>query len=343
MSADHTSLNSQVSQYLNIDLHLSDLEQDDIPLLDVKPIIDKRSFSHPVRDSTKQISVPTRFKELEQSTTSTNQCPFCSKTFQHSGSLGRHLDKQKGSPLHPIDEINKLRANVARRGDPESVKARLLERRKEYNRRDYVKQKNRVRRQIQHRYEKVKNNHLMKFYRKISIPKVPVVPSFAFLVLSFLPNSLWPSDPPTAETYRILTTHLENDDIKKKLAVFNPNTNIPWNEKVTISFENWQTLPLAAKREIWNREQRRIAQELLGNLTYFDFAVRKDWATHLMNEKKEQIDVDDISSDEDKFKLVEDAGDKLEDKYKLDDAELAAVAAAAAAAVKGYTEDQGLS
>lgn len=304
---------------------------------------------------------------LKMDTPPTRICPFCSKTFQHQGSLGRHLDHQKGNELHPASEVAKLRGKVARRGNPDEVRARRVERSREYNRRDYVKEKNRVRRQLQARFQKARDAELRRFYRRIALPSVPAVPTFPFMVLMFLPCALWPQDPPTAETYRMLREYLEEKEgVRERVAFLgssgankaqdettpvgqtseresdndflnlstletqaaqdtqnaaNRDALAQWLERLKVAFESWQGRSAEARTEIWQREQRAITRQLLGDLTYFDYAVRENYARHLMVRKREEEG--------------ESGGGKGE-YDKLDEADLAAVAAAAAAAVKGY-------
>lgn len=351
--ADHTELNTQVSQYFQtIKQYTNDSGFDDGTgvELDLSGLDNANDVEEDTSDYSQLVNVELRPKEtirkrvvkqqqsqqntpsnlvmkMETRNSSARICPFCSKTFQHSGSLGRHLDHQKGNELHPIEEIEKIRANVARRGNPDEVKARRVMRSREYNRRDYVKEKNRLRRQLQSKFQKAKDNELMRFYRRINVPIVPRVPTFPFLVLMFLPSRMWPHDPPTAETYRMLRSFIqENGDISDKIRFLGGEDNNTqdvdkWLEKIEISFENWQGRTQVSKNEIWQREQRTVFQEVLGGLTYFDYAVRDNYAKHLMNVKKQEM----IKMESEKSEYD-----------KLDDEELAAVAAAAAAAVKGY-------
>lgn len=222
---------------------------------------------------------------------SKNQCQFCGKTFQQAGSLGRHLDTQKGNELHPVDEIEKIRSNVARRGNPDAVKARRQKRSKEYNRREYVKEKNRIRRKATSKLSRVKESYQMKFYRKISHPVLPSHPSFPRLVLFFLPPNTWPHDPPTTQTFKTLVMWLEkNNDVRSRVPFLNEGLTINGClEKLSVSFESWQKLSTEDKKDMWNREQRVILQQSLGNLTVFDFAIRDNWAKHLMHEKKYEL------------------------------------------------------
>lgn len=234
----------------------------------------------------------TQLKSETPSDNSKRECRFCGKTFQHAGSLGRHLDNQKGNELHPLEEVEKIRSNVARRGDPEAIKARRLQRSKEYNRREYVKEKNRLRRKFTSKLSRVKESYQMKFYRKINHPTLPTHPSFPRMVLFFLPPNAWPHDPPTAQTFKTLVMWLEsNQEVQLRIPHLTKSSTVQNHlEKLTIGFENWQTLSTEDKKDMWIREQRAVFQQLLGDLSIFDFAIRDNWAKHLMEEKKAEID-----------------------------------------------------
>lgn len=247
----------------------------------------------PQQQLTVPISTVQKNIKAESLDTSKRECQFCGKTFQHAGSLGRHLDNQKGNELHPLKEVEKLRSNVARRGDPEAIKARRLQRSKEYNRREYVKEKNRLRRKYTSKLSRVKESYQMKFYRQINHPTLPTHPSFPRMVLFFLPPNAWPHDPPTAQTFKTLVLWLEsNQDVQIKIPHLNKNSTLQNHlEKLTIGFENWQTLSTEDKKDMWIREQRTVFQELLGDLSIFDFAIRDNWAKHLMEEKKAEIGI----------------------------------------------------
>lgn len=233
----------------------------------------------------------TQLKNEASAESSKRECRFCGKTFQHAGSLGRHLDNQKGNELHPLEEVEKIRSNVARRGDPEAIKARRLQRSKEYNRREYVKEKNRLRRKFTSKLSRVKESYQMKFYRRINHPTLPTHPSFPRMVLFFLPPSAWPHDPPTAQTFKTLVMWLEsNQEVQLRIPHLTKSSTVQNHlEKLTIGFENWQTLSTEDKKDMWIREQRAVFQQLLGDLSIFDFAIRDNWAKHLMEEKKAEI------------------------------------------------------
>ena len=243
--------------------------------------------------SSGQLAKPlaTQLKNEVTAESSKRECRFCGKTFQHAGSLGRHLDNQKGNELHPLEEVEKIRSNVARRGDQEAIKARRLQRSKEYNRREYVKEKNRLRRKFTSKLSRVKESYQMKFYRRINHPTLPTHPSFPRMVLFFLPPSAWPHDPPTAQTLKTLVIWLEsNQEVQLRIPHLTKSSTVQNHlEKLTIGFENWQTLSTEDKKDMWIREQRAVFQQLLGDLSIFDFAIRDNWAKHLMEEKKAEI------------------------------------------------------
>lgn len=243
-----------------------------------------------LNDSSHSLVSSNSFISLK-SDTNRRECKFCGKTFQHAGSLGRHLDNQKGNELHPIEEVEKIRSNVARRGDPVAVKARRSQRSKEYNRREYVKEKNRLRRKFTSKLSRVKESYQMKFYRQINHPTLPTHPSFPRMVLFFLPPNAWPHDPPTTQTFKTLVLWLEsNQDVQEKIPHLNQSSTVQNHlEKLSIGFENWQTLSTEEKKDMWIREQRAVFQQLLGDLSIFDFAIRDNWAKHLMEAKKLEI------------------------------------------------------
>ncbi|GMF04347.1 unnamed protein product [[Candida] boidinii] len=263
-------------------------------------------------------------------------CQFCGKSFKFPGSLGRHLDLRKGSYQHPQGEIEKLRANVARRGDAEVVKERRAKRAREYNRRDYVKEKNRQRRKLQSRAYREKEKSLLNFLKNLSTPVLPSHPSFPRMVLFFLPPSKWPHDPPTYQTLQNLVDFfseseklekgLENIQVKKdkrghirkaivksetdnlqKYSNLIDNVNFPqsskllllsdcsiktnyYKEKLKIAYENWQTFTTTMKKEMWAREQRLCAQEALGKMTLFDFAIRDKIASEISRIKLRELE-----------------------------------------------------
>lgn len=358
-SADHTTLTNQVSQYFQsihaaferendpdsssggsgVVLDLSGLEDSGytqlIPQQHTPRQNQTQQQQHQQHQQQQQNASHHLVLKVPQGNQPVKMCPFCSKTFQHSGSLGRHLDHQKGNNLHPAEAVDKIRSNVARRGNPAVVNARRMKYRKEYNNRDYVREKNKLRARMTSKAATAANNELLKFYRKIPVPNIPHLASFPLLVLSFLPHALWPQDPPTAETHRTLTRYLTTDlAIKEKLKYLVPGEGIDnLLEKVELAFDNWQGMSQDYKREIWHREQRQIAQQLLGNLTYFDFAVRKNYAKHIAEVKKLEDPKQEVETESE-------TNVKSETYDKLDDAELAAVAAAAAAAVEGYDPNQ---
>ena len=110
-------------------------------------------------------------------------CPFCGKTFSHPGSLGRHLDLKRGGRLHPAEQIDIIRGDVKRRGDPEEIKARRAKRARLYNSRDDVKERAKVRRKAKEKSDRAKAIARKKFIQRIGVPSLPPHPSFAYVVL----------------------------------------------------------------------------------------------------------------------------------------------------------------
>lgn len=281
-------------------------------------------------------NVHSSINNINHSVNETNkrQCLLCGKEFQHSGSLGRHLDNQKGNELHPVEEVNKLRSNVIRRGDPVAMRERRLQRSKEYNRRDYVKEKNRLRRKQTAHFSRIKEHYQMKFYRQIPHPALasdPSDPSFPRMVLYFLPPQDWPHNPPTEQTFASLATRLQSPEVLAKLPLLAGGPQFS-REKLGQAFDQWAALSSSTRHELWTHELRAAAQELLGSFTLLDFAVRDLWAKQLMLQQQQREEstggVPDYPSD---FKDDHD----LFDLATIDaEADLAAVAAAAAAAVK---------
>ncbi|ODV85214.1 hypothetical protein CANARDRAFT_199219 [[Candida] arabinofermentans NRRL YB-2248] len=285
-------------------------------------------------NTTGSAGTPFRLLEVLPGVDPKKMCLFCGKTFAHPGSLGRHLDNRKGSPLHPADKIDQLRANVARRGDPVAVKARRSLRARDYNRREHVKEKNRERRKYQSKIYRVKEAAELNFYKQLSMPSLPAHPSFPRMVLFFLPPSAWPHDPPTFQTYDTLCEWLKtNKNIQEKLPLLAIRTPRSYLEKLKIAFDNWLSLPNDGKKDMWIREQRICAQEALGQLTLFDYAVRETWTRKLTEDKRREVIAAAVATNgmSDGGINEADGADEEGAKNELEEAAYAAVAAAAAA------------
>ncbi|KAK9470357.1 uncharacterized protein V1510DRAFT_423385 [Dipodascopsis tothii] len=212
-------------------------------------------------------------------------CVFCHKTFSHPGSLGRHLDLKRGTRLHPADEVDQLRGDVKRRGDVVEIKARRARRAKEYNARDDVKERAKLRRKEKERSMRSREEAKVNFLNRLGMPALHPHPSFPYMVLYFLPPSQWPHDPPTQETYNQLTMildpsmHLEDERY------------MDWSSKAKVAFENWSVLNKGKRAEVWNREQRSAAEAALGTLTLFDLGCREEW---LNNEEKRILEMESL-------------------------------------------------
>lgn len=202
------------------------------------------------------------------------ECQFCGHVFTHPGSLGRHLDLKRGTRLHPAEQIDLIRSDVKRRGDIVEIKARRAKRAREYNSREDVRQRARARRKIKDRVHKSQEQARQNFIERIGMPSLPPHPSFAYVVLYFLPPALWPHDPPTSQTLGQLKQALEplksaHSDNNK---IFEEYTN-----KMNVAFEQWRLMNKESKMEIWAREQRRVAEVALGSLSLYDLGSRDLW------------------------------------------------------------------
>lgn len=237
-------------------------------------------------------------------------CQFCGKTFQHAGSLGRHLDTQKGKAQHPADDVERIRSGVARRGDPEAIRIRKQERAREYNRREYVKEKNRQRRKFTSRISRVRESYQLRFCRKLGNPLLTENPTFADSIVFFLPPFLWPDDEiPDETTQQVaynwifaidndLQTTAENVDkssktneqMREKLKLLN-NIESEAFQKLQSGqlLAEWLNLNVDVRADLWKKAQRRALCSVLGEHTVFDFAARDRWIKHLMEVKKAEV------------------------------------------------------
>lgn len=198
-------------------------------------------------------------------------CQFCGKVFTHRGSLGRHLDLKRGTRLHPAAEIDIIRADVKRRGDQVEIKSRRAKRAKLYNSREDVKIRARLRRKSKELSDRAYASARENFIKRIGLPSLPPHPSFAYVVLYFLPPDQWPHDPPTTQTY----THLES--ALQPLRNLDTNMFHDYVNKVNVAFEQWSVMNKQSRMEIWTREQRRVAEAALGKLSLYDLGSRDIW------------------------------------------------------------------
>lgn len=235
----------------------------------------------------------TALMEMAQSSLKAKRaCQFCGKTFSHPGSLGRHLDLKRGTRLHPADQVALIRADVKRRGDAVEIKTRRAKRAKVYNSREDVKERARARRRERERMDRARAVARQKFIERIGLPSLPAHPSFAYVVLYFLPPAQWPHDPPTAQTYHQLEQALQplqGVDMK----MFNDYVN-----KVNVAFEQWSVMNKQSKMEIWAREQRRVAEAALGSLSLYDLGSREIWLRLEEARVLEAINLDSQREDE---------------------------------------------
>lgn len=249
-------------------------------------------------------------------------CQFCGHVFTHPGSLGRHLDLKRGTRLHPADQIDLIRKNVKRRGDVVEVKARRAKRARMYNSREDVRERSRLRRKRRDREEKARIKAKEAFIESIGKPTLPPHPSFAYLVLFFLPPSQWPHDPPTSQTLVLLKSTLEasfsqpeknmteDPSVSSMRNETDSNQNLfeEYTNKVNVAFEQWRLINKASKMTIWAREQRRIAEAALGSLSLYDLGTRDRWI------EREERKLVDEEEEHDKLK-----GSKVKGEGEKDD------------------------
>lgn len=247
-------------------------------------------------------------------------CPFCQRTFSHPGSMGRHLDLKKGTRLHPADLIERMRADVKRRGDAEKVKQRRRVRARKYNAREDVKERSKVKRRTREKIIRAKRIALTEFVSRLGKPQLQPHPSFPRLVLYFLSPDQWPHDPPTLETYRLLCGFLnskfleghQGEDVRFYDEIM---------QKVHTASENWLTISDSSKQEIWIRELRRAAEDSLRATSLYDLGNRDNWilqeAHRLIETNANKDDSGDDHSDEDDENDQDDEAKK--DNHRSDD------------------------
>ncbi|KAA8916733.1 hypothetical protein TRICI_001129 [Trichomonascus ciferrii] len=243
-------------------------------------------------------------------------CPFCGRTFSHPGSLGRHLDLKRGTRLHPANKVDQIRGDVKRRGDIVEIKARRSKRAKIYNSRPDVKDRARARRKHKERSDKARGIAKSRFIDRLGVPQLPPHPSFAFMVLYFLPPSQWPHDPPTRQTYDQLQTTL--DSLPHEL-----------RSKAEVAFEQWSVMNMQTKMDIWAREQRRAAEAAIGSITLYDLGARESW---LAMEESRIVSEMVANEDQNHQEEEDDSSSKHHESTSPHDPEVDAVAAAVAAA-----------
>lgn len=229
-------------------------------------------------------------------------CPFCQRTFSHPGSMGRHLDLKKGTRLHPADLIERIRADVKRRGDAEKVKQRRRVRARKYNAREDVKERSKVKRRTREKIARAKRVALTTFVNTLGKPQLQPHPSFPRLVLYFLSPDQWPHDPPTLETYRLLCGFLNSKFLEghqgEEVRFYDEIM-----QKVHTASENWLTISETSKQEIWIRELRRAAEDSLRGTSLYDLGNRENWiiqeAHRLVETNAHKDESDEDHSDDD--------------------------------------------
>lgn len=195
-------------------------------------------------------------------------CPFCHRTFSHYGSLGRHLDLKKGSKLHPFDIIDKMRADVNRRGDAEKVKQRRRLKAKIYNAREDIKQRNRIKRKERDGLLKKKNTKMKELYYNLGYPKVSVTESFCYYLIYFLKPAEWSDNLPDENSLQLLLSVISN--------IFSSDVSYlsQLTQSVHKSYEAWNKLPEHQKLILYLQEFKNSMKIVLNNTTMFELSMR---------------------------------------------------------------------
>ena len=196
-------------------------------------------------------------------------CRFCKKHFSHQGSYGRHLDLKKGDELHPVEEIAKIRSKVIRRNgflDNERIEARKSKKKvasRIYNKRENVKEKNKIRRKLRDREIKAKLLTNEWYLNQLGNGSAKHgLPTFAKIVCLYLPVRSWPAGSPPAEG--------AFDD----LISISANHSSMLLEEVKDSYTIWQSYSVEKRRDLWFAEQKKTLEESLGNLSLIDLQQR---------------------------------------------------------------------
>lgn len=330
----HDSNNNHNTNTANTSNHNINANNDDTSGI-VDPQIQLETGSNNATTTTNQ-------QLLSQTSTDPKKtCPFCTRTFSHPGSLGRHLDLKRGTRLHPAAKVDMMRGDVKRRGDVVEIKARRARRAKLYNSRQDVKERAKARRKHKERSDKAKGIAKSRFINRLGIPQLPPHPTFAYMVLYFLSPYQWPHDPPTRQTYDQLLESLPGGDLRSKAEV---------------AFEQWGVMNMQTKIDIWTREQRRAAEAAIGSITLYDLGARESWLAleenKITGEMAEEAgnantNSDDEEDDDDEEEMHSNYGDAKQQpqenqhnnnksSHSHHDSEVAAVAAAVAAAATNH-------
>ncbi|ODQ77389.1 hypothetical protein BABINDRAFT_163635 [Babjeviella inositovora NRRL Y-12698] len=230
-------------------------------------------------------------------------CPFCGRTFSHPGSLGRHMDLKKGTRLHPADEIERLRGNVKRRGDKVEIQNRRRLRTKEYNSRQDVRERNRVRRRLKDRSNRARNISQKIFLNRLGNPTFSINPTFARFVVYFLPPSQWPPELPNLDTFKHLTNLLSptghGSAATAKTATGSNNNDLltEYFHKLNYAYESWSALAHAEQQTTWTKEIRASMEDTLGGLSLFDLASRDIWIEEESKRQETLLYANDNSED----------------------------------------------
>lgn len=186
------------------------------------------------------------------------ECRFCSRKFASKSTYGRHLDSKRADALHPAEEVDALRKNVVRRGEPRVVDPTKQERdrlakqeaARSYNLKVDVKERNKKRRKD--RDVRIKSNldAYACFLSKLAKGNVKEPTTFLEMVAVYLPMSNWPKfgDFPA------------ESELQKVLAVLVGRSAA---ESVFPAWADWKNFD-GDKVKMWQETSDKVLREALG-------------------------------------------------------------------------------
>ena len=280
----------QQQQLLNIPENPSS-----IPILRSSPDAGntKNNNSNNNNNNNNNISPFTSYTPMRKSKSGTDflnidkECQFCQKLFSHKGSLIRHLDKKKGDPLHPPDQISALRSSQLRRRSVDNVgqlsstgmelsnsmnktirkrrvsKKSMARSQMSSDSASGQKEKSKLRRKLRDRRIKAKiltNEWFLEQFTKQTMPDARQnvnAATFCHFVAFYLPLKNWPSlasSQPNALSFEQVLTQLQRRSHDNLFSTLEQ------------SFQLYQQLNVSQQRKAWLTE---IQQCLLSSISEF--------------------------------------------------------------------------
>ncbi|PIS48865.1 hypothetical protein CJI97_005021 [Candidozyma auris] len=208
------------------------------------------------------------------------ECEFCKKRFGSKSTLGRHLDSRKGDVDHPEEEIQKIRANVVRRGKKRDValsKARRQKVSRAYNSSENVREKNKLRRKRRDKRIsarlKATDWFLDKLTRQAATEKTQL--DFPSFIATYLGPSQWPKDGnvPTGDQFNCLIGKIEGG-----------LSSIDLN-RLFSAYGAWTNLYIYEQEEAWQRAVEQALRRHLGDTSLWEVSGAKE----LVAQKQEEV------------------------------------------------------